>query len=289
MQLSEDKMTTLWPNGQRSSKVTVLVHVLNRAREMERFLKSVLWADRIIVLIDSRTTEPVEDVCEKYGAEWQYFLWRDDFSYPKNILTKMVPHGEWCFVMGSDFECLPETAKSIREFTKDDCNALGRFNVVEYSETQVKPRERMRILLWRSHPKVYWERLAHEEISMSAFREFYYLGSAFNRAPDLGILLHYGDHENTQEELDRKRRYYNILFERYHTMRAANMEGLYGILYSLLPNFETVDEVKAFMDDSMRPGFRHTEYGSIHSDEEIVQAMNSEKRPSNVMVDKDYD
>lgn len=298
-QLSQKRMNKTW--SKISDRITVLVHVLNRSREMERLLKSVAWADRICVLIDDRTTDNVKEICEKYGAEIDYFTWCDDFSYPKNILTKKVPHGEWCLVVGSDFELPKETGILVRDFIKDPLNCLGKFNVKEYVEDPEQARQRMRVLLWRSHPKIYWERLAHEEMKMSAFR-LTYIGIAFKKEwaiPCLADMYHYGDFENTPEELERKQFYYHGLFETDITMRESNMSGSFGLLYASLRKFKviTIDgeeyvkrsDIKDFMDGCMEPGFKSSKYGSVYTDEEIQYAMHSLKLPTNIVVDRDYD
>lgn len=295
-QLSEERMNRLWPN--RSSKVTFLVHCMNRSREMKRLLESVKGFDRIIVLVDDRTTDDMPEVAKSYGAEIEYFTWRDDFSYPKNILTKKVPHGEWCLVMGSDFELLPETYETIRAFTEDPRNCLAKFNVKEYVEDPTLARQRMRVLLWRSHERAYWEKLVHEEVKSSYFR-LCYLGIEFRKdwgIPCIGDMLHYGDFENTPEQLEGKRDYYGDLWERDIHMRRAQLDGNFGHLYSLAKfykKFSTVDEVIEFMDASLVPGFSPAPYYQglrIHSKEEITAAMNANKVPTaTILLDQNYD
>ncbi len=289
-QLEEYKMKELWP--ERSNKITVLVHCLNRAREMERLLKSVQWADRRIVLIDDRTTDNLEQVCHDYNAETEKFTWCDDFSVPKNILTNKVPAGEWCLVVGSDFECPPETATNVLDFINDFGNCMAKFNVYEYAEDPANKRTRMRVLLWRSHPQIYWEKKAHEEMKYSAFR-LTRIGVAFRKdmdTPCLGDLIHYGDFENSKEEIWRKARYYNTLWEGDRIQAYANMQSWWGDLYSKLPVLATVDDVKNFMDARMKPDFKISEYGTIHNEDEIRRAMSIIRQPKETcLVDVNYD
>jgi glycosyltransferase involved in cell wall biosynthesis len=231
-QLNDEQMK-LWDNTQ-TSKITVLCHALNEEKCIGRMLESVKFADHIIVLVDSRTTDRTGEIAKSYGAEVEDFEWCDDFSYPKNILTAKVPKGDWCLMMGSDFEMLPHTVQEIRKFVQNSYNVAAKFMIPEYAPDDRPVVTRPRTLLWRSHPLLYWERLVHEEMIFSLYRMLA-IGIPFTPEKEIPLLggdrgiLHYADYEDTPEEKWRKRCYYMVLYEIDRIKRRSHIDVEFNI------------------------------------------------------------
>jgi len=227
-QIDREKMNQLWGN-QRSNRIWILNHSLNEDKCIERMIRSTkaLNPYKIIVGIDSRTNDLTEGLALSLGTETFQFDWCHNFSYPKNLLTHKVPKGDWCLVMGGDFELQKHTVQEILEFIDGDCNVAAKFQIPEYAPDDRPVVTRPRALLWRSHPLLYWERLVHEEMLFSLYR-LLAIGIPFTPDKDIPLLggtngiVHYADHEDTPEEKWRKRCYYLVLYEIDRKLRRSN-------------------------------------------------------------------
>jgi len=252
MQISEDKMIQIWGDTRFNSNVWVLCHALNEEKCIGRLIKSVLPLKpyKIVILIDDRTTDKTKEIAESLGAETEYFKWCHNYSYPKNILTKKVPKGDWCLIMGGDFEMQPHTISEIQEFVKDPLNVAAKFQIPEYSPDDRPVVTRPRTLLWRSHPLLYWQRLVHEEMHFSLYRMLA-IGIPFTPEKNLPLLggtngmLHFADHEDSDKEKWQKRCYYLVLYELDKIINRSNLPEDY------VKNFD----VEKMVDDYTKNGF----------------------------------
>ena len=99
------------------SKISVVVITKNEEAKIERFLKSVRWADEVIV-IDDESTDNTRGICAAHGAKVITRKLDNDFCRQRNIGIENA-RGEWILQMDADEEVPPETAEKIRERIND--------------------------------------------------------------------------------------------------------------------------------------------------------------------------
>ncbi len=232
MQISTLKSQQFWGNGQ-TDRIWVITHALNEEECIGRMIMSakMLNPHKIIGGIDDRTTDKTEYIAKMLGAETFKFKWQHNFAYAKNLITKRVPKGDWCFVMGCDMQLQEKTVKPILKFVQDPQNVCAKFKIPEFhplrnhkdekirkANKNIRVVTRPRTLLWRSHPLLYWEHLVHEEMVWSLYRMLE-IGLDFRpdqKLPQLGDsqgILHYDTVVSTVEHRWWKRCYYLILWE----------------------------------------------------------------------------
>ncbi len=244
-QLSLAHANQLWPS--KSNRIFFLNHSYSEEDCLARMLKSVQpLTSNIVVLIDDRTTDNTEQIANDHGAFTATFKWHHSFSYAKNLCLKVamdhcdLQFGDWVLWMGADFELQPHAVPEIKDFVSCPTNFFAQFWVPEYappvsrqglfgrlaSAIGLRPKTpkvvtRLRKLLWRHHPMIYWERSVHEEAVFSAYRltgqGIPFGDLEWKKFPILGGsngMMHYGFHEDGGEEGDvfwRKKAYYLIL------------------------------------------------------------------------------
>lgn len=241
MQLTQERADQLYPY--KSDKIWFFMHAYNEEDCIARCLNSVKdIAYKMVVLIDSRTTDKTREIAENCGAITFQFKWIHSFAWAKNMCLQKgmelgLQYGDWVLFMGADFEL----QNIDLEFVKDPLNFFGQFEVPEFHLEGEEYVSRRRKLLWRHHQFIYWERLVHEEAIYSAYR-MTGLGIIFGTAaykdfPIVGEMLHYGFKEDGGEEGEvfwRKKCYYLILTQIQKVMSKCNFPDTEnGILNAL--------------------------------------------------------
>ncbi|MFH1395277.1 MAG: glycosyltransferase family 2 protein [Candidatus Omnitrophota bacterium] len=94
-------------------KISVVVLTKNEEDKIERFLKSVMWADEILV-IDDESTDKTRKLCELYGARVIVNKLNNNFCVQRNIGIKNAEN-EWILQMDADEEVPAGTVKKIRD------------------------------------------------------------------------------------------------------------------------------------------------------------------------------
>ena len=98
--------------------VSAALIVLNEEQKIARCLRSLTWADEIVV-IDAQSTDQTKNICEDPQAPWagkikfKTYAW-EGFRTQRNRMLAEASH-DWVLVMDADEECSPELAKKIRE------------------------------------------------------------------------------------------------------------------------------------------------------------------------------
>jgi glycosyltransferase involved in cell wall biosynthesis len=95
-------------------KVPVSVYVLtfNNRRTIERCLKSLDWAEELVV-VDSMSTDGTFDICRQYTDRAYQCEWkghRDQYQYAADLTTR-----DWIMFVDADEEVPPELAEEIRK------------------------------------------------------------------------------------------------------------------------------------------------------------------------------
>lgn len=105
-----------------NSKISIVVITKNESTKIERLLKSVKWADEVIV-VDDESTDNTRRICEEFGAKVIVNKLDGNFYLQRNLGIRNAS-GEWILQMDADEEVPPETAEKITEAI----NAPGAFN-----------------------------------------------------------------------------------------------------------------------------------------------------------------
>lgn len=86
-------------------KISVVINTKNEERNIERCLRSVLWADEIVVM-DMNSTDSTVEIASKFGAKIRTC---PDFGYvePARNLAISEATGDWIFILDAD-EVIPE-------------------------------------------------------------------------------------------------------------------------------------------------------------------------------------
>jgi len=105
-----------------NSKISVVVITKNEEAKIERFLKSVSWADEVIV-IDDESMDNTRAISAARGAKVIVNKLDGNFCRQRNLGIKNAS-GEWILQMDADEEVPPETAEEIRARINDP----GGFN-----------------------------------------------------------------------------------------------------------------------------------------------------------------
>lgn len=93
-------------------KISVYVLTYNNERTIERCLKSVRWADEVIV-VDHYSTDRTPDICRRYTEHFYQKEWtnyRDEYNYAVTLASH-----DWVMFLDSDEEISKELAQEIRE------------------------------------------------------------------------------------------------------------------------------------------------------------------------------
>jgi glycosyltransferase involved in cell wall biosynthesis len=104
------------------TKISAIIPTLNEEIYIADAIKSVCFADEIIV-IDSYSTDRTIEIAEKLNVK---IIKRkfDDFSSQKNFAIAQASH-DWIYVLDADERVTPEVQKEILEAVKDPKDFVG--------------------------------------------------------------------------------------------------------------------------------------------------------------------
>ena len=104
------------------TKITAIIPTLNEEIHIEAAIKSVGFADEIIV-IDSFSTDKTIELAEKHKVK---IIKRkfDDFSSQKNFAIQKAKH-EWIYILDADERVTPEVEKEILEAVQNPKGCVG--------------------------------------------------------------------------------------------------------------------------------------------------------------------
>ena len=147
------------------TKISAIIPTLNEEIHIADAIKSVSFADEIIV-IDSFSTDKTIEIAEKLNVK---IIKRkfDDFSSQKNFAIEQAKY-DWIFILDADERVTPEVEKEIIEAVKDPKDFVGFYvrrsfyfsgKKVNYSGFQ---RDKVIRLFLKEHCK--YAGLVHEKI-----------------------------------------------------------------------------------------------------------------------------
>ncbi|NVJ88624.1 MAG: glycosyltransferase family 2 protein [Flavobacteriaceae bacterium] len=103
-------------------KISAIIPTLNEEIHIEAAIKSVNFADEIIV-IDSYSTDKTLEIAENYNVK---IIKRkfDDFSSQKNYAIEQATH-PWIYILDADERVTPSVQEEILEAVKNPKNKVG--------------------------------------------------------------------------------------------------------------------------------------------------------------------
>ena len=103
-------------------RVSVVLVTLNEARNIERCLESVRWADEIIV-VDSFSTDRTVELARRYTGH----VYQHEYPGTSKQVERGIGYatGEWIFVIDADEEVSPELAAEVKDVLSDSRGYAG--------------------------------------------------------------------------------------------------------------------------------------------------------------------
>ncbi len=146
-------------------KITAIIPTFNEEIHIEAAIKSVDFADEVIV-IDSFSTDATLDIAKQFGVRVLQRVF-DDFSSQKNYAIAQASH-DWIYVLDADERVSPKLKSEILELVKTIPKHVGYYvkRNFYFSETKIRFSgwQRDKVLrLFRRDVCVYKKKI-HEEI-----------------------------------------------------------------------------------------------------------------------------
>jgi glycosyltransferase involved in cell wall biosynthesis len=112
--------------------LTVVIPAYNEEKDIERTLRSITFADEIIVLLDQKTSDATGEIAKKHGASVIPYTY-ESFCKMRNE-GDFLATSDWVFSIEADVVVTPALAAEIKSVTSgvSDIKAyyLGRENII---------------------------------------------------------------------------------------------------------------------------------------------------------------
>ena len=185
----------------KKTSLTVAIITKNEEKRLPACLKTVEWADEILILDDDSNDRTIQ-VAESFGAKC---LKRkmDIEGRHRNFLYAQATH-EWVLSLDADEHVTPELANKITEIVKQNDSAFSGYSIPMrifigdrwirgagyYPSARLKlfRKEKFKYEEAKVHPRVFLDgKCGHlkEEIYHYSFKDFSNFLSKFNRETDL--------------------------------------------------------------------------------------------------------
>lgn len=107
--------------------VSLLVPIKNEAANLPRCLRSVAWADEIVV-VDSQSTDGSIALAEEHGAQVVQFAFNGTWPKKKNWALENIPfRHEWVFILDADEVLPPEAEAEFRTIVTATDNPISGY------------------------------------------------------------------------------------------------------------------------------------------------------------------
>ncbi|OAA83176.1 glycosyltransferase [Clostridium ljungdahlii] len=149
-------------------KITACLITKNEEKNIKRCIDSFKEVVDQIIVVDTGSTDNTISIAKEYGAEIYNYVWKDDFSQPRNLALSRAK-GDWIIFLDADEYFYGDTSKNILKIIKgidNSKNIIGiycpRINidtvknikVTDYMVRIFRNKESMRYL-GRIHENVY--------------------------------------------------------------------------------------------------------------------------------------
>lgn len=105
-------------------KLSVVIITHNEERNIERCLRSVQWADEIVV-VDAMSSDRTVEICSRLNAEVSLRPW-DGFAPQKQYALSLASH-PWVLIVDADEEVTNELKDEIREALSSESDCDGYY------------------------------------------------------------------------------------------------------------------------------------------------------------------
>ena len=99
------------------ARISVLILAKNEAENLPHCLKTVNWANEVIVVVDRASRDETQSIAQ-HGADLVAIRTFDDFAGQRNAALALAS-GDWVFAIDADERATPELAAEIRRVTSD--------------------------------------------------------------------------------------------------------------------------------------------------------------------------
>lgn len=146
--------------------ISVVIPAFNEAEDIGRTLKTLSFADEIIIQLDDRSTDDTERIAKKFGCK-VFVDKMVDFCTLRNAGTNLA-RNDWVLSLEADVIISEKLAQEIRQAIQNDkCAAyrIGRINEIwgkPIMHTDWGPKEDTHIWLYRKDAGM-WVGSIHEE------------------------------------------------------------------------------------------------------------------------------
>lgn len=123
-------------------KISVVINTLNEEENIERAIKSISWADEIIV-IDMNSDDNTAVIAKRLGAK-VFFHKRTGFVEPARNFAISQAEGDWVLVLDADEEIPESLAEKLLDLVKNE----GVVKYVEIPRKNIIFGEWMRASMW---------------------------------------------------------------------------------------------------------------------------------------------
>jgi len=97
-------------------KLSITIITYNEEKNIDRCLRSVQWADEIVVL-DSFSTDRTVEICQRYGVRVEQETWQG-YGKQKNLCAALAKN-RWILNLDADEEVSPEGAEEIKALLRE--------------------------------------------------------------------------------------------------------------------------------------------------------------------------
>jgi len=110
--------------------ISVYIITYNNRRTIERCLKSLGWAEELVI-VDSFSTDGTYEICKRYTARAYQREWkghREQYQYAADLTTK-----DWIMFVDADEEVPPELVEEIRTELNGEKEGLDGFFIYRHT------------------------------------------------------------------------------------------------------------------------------------------------------------
>jgi len=228
--------------------VSIIILTRNEERNIGDCLKSVSWADDLIVL-DARSSDRTREIASAAGGRVLETVWLG-FGKTKNTGLRHAKH-EWILWLDADERVLPELAEEIRIIVSGPDNGPAGFEVARRAYFLGKWIRHCGwypgfvVRLFRKSAGKFTEREVHEYVEVSGTvgrlrndllhytdESLYHYFQKFNNYTTLAAIdaLNDGKKSSLSDTVLRP----PFLFLKMYIIRLGFLDGLHGLLLSLL-------------------------------------------------------
>jgi glycosyltransferase involved in cell wall biosynthesis len=110
-----------------SQPLSVVIAVCNEARNLQRCLDSVAWADEVAVLVDSRSGDETEEIARKFGAKVSVHPYEGDIEQ-KQFAVAQATH-DWVLLVDGDEVVTERLAAELRSVLANETDRFAGYEV----------------------------------------------------------------------------------------------------------------------------------------------------------------